>query len=230
MKVNVYDLINNPTPELLVLQTIDVDVKEFESIEGTIDVLNKYFNMDKLASERSYCIGFDHDLIPTGIFFLGSGTCDKCLIDKRKMFTMLVLTNTPRFECFHNHPSGSQHISKDDINITFQYKQMASWLSFEFMGHFLISKEHYEEITNEFYSSDEEDGENKSEDELNDAVKGIVDLGYESFKKGELTEEQFRFIVETVEDTIERIENNHYSTVKANKILAKFKANMPFSI
>ena len=226
MKVNVYDLINNPTPELLVLQTIDVDVENFESVEGTIDILNKYFHMDKLASERNYCIGFNRDLKPTGIFFLGSGTCDKCLVDMRKMFTMLILTNTPQFECFHNHPSGSWHISESDVILTLQYKQMATLLSFEFMGHFMITKGYYEEVTNEFYCSDEEDVETKSEDELNDAVKGVIELGYESSKKGELSDEQFHFIVECVENTMERMKKAGYSIAKVNKILKKFKGDM----
>lgn len=148
MKLGVYDLINNPLPQLYMIKEIEVDKNEFKYDESIVGIMNKYFKMDKLTSEHIYVIGLTYSLYPKGIIQLNIGNDDSCSVDLRKLATGLLLIGAEQFICFHNHPGYERKISEADIKLTEKYKELENVIGIHFIKHLMITKDYYTECIN----------------------------------------------------------------------------------
>lgn len=143
MKIGIYDVINNPLPQLYKLKEIEVNLKDFEYDEYIVNLLNKHLKMDKLSSENIYALSLTYGNIPRGIIQVSIGKCDSVDGDLRKMAIGLLLTGAEQFMCFHNHPGGNKNISTDDIKITKKYKEIGDLIGIHFCRHIMITQNYY---------------------------------------------------------------------------------------
>lgn len=144
MKLGIYNVINNPLPQLATIKEIDVNEEDFEYDEKIVNIMNNYLNMDKLSSEYVYALSLTYNCIPRGIVLVSVGKCDQCNPDVRELATGLLLTGAEQFMCFHNHPGYNKKISKDDVNMTNKYKEIGNLIGIHFLKHIMITKDFYD--------------------------------------------------------------------------------------
>lgn len=151
MKLGVYDIINNPLPQLNLIKEIEVNKKDFEYDEDIVKIMNKHLKMDKLSSENIYALSLTKGGLPRGIIHVSKGKCDSAECDMRGLAIGLLLTGAESFMCFHNHPGGSKEISDNDINATKNYKELGNLIGVYLIRHIMI--------TQNFFSSCEDPGD-----------------------------------------------------------------------
>ena len=145
MIVNLYDIINNPLPQLLKIKQFQAKQQDFLYDNSIIRFMNKNLYMDKLSSEHIYCLSLTFALSPKGIIQVAVGQNDSCKLDSRILSTGLLLTGAEQFMCFHNHPGYNRKISYDDMVVTNRYKEIGELLGIKFLNHFMITKDFYAE-------------------------------------------------------------------------------------
>lgn len=145
MRINIYNIINDPLPKLNKIHGFNAEIKLFQKEEDIVSVLNKELKIDKLSSEHIYALSLTYGLIPKGIIQVGVGTCDGCEANLRDLAIGLLLTGAEQFICFHNHPGGNKNISNADIELTQKYKAIGDLIGIEFIKHIMITQNYYTE-------------------------------------------------------------------------------------
>ena len=145
MNIGVYDIINNPLPELYKIKEVSVKESDFKSDDKIVDIMNTHLQMNKLSSEYIYALSLTYGLIPKGIIQVSVGKCDSCEPDLRKLAIGLLLTGAEQFMCFHNHPGYERKISEADIKLTEKYKELGNVIGIHFIKHLMITKGYYTE-------------------------------------------------------------------------------------
>lgn len=140
MKFGVYDIINNPLPQLHQLKEVEIKGKSLDTNKDIIDILNKDLLMDKLSSEHMYALGITYGRIPKGIIQVGVGKFNECPVNMRDMAIGLLLIGAEQFMCFHNHPGGTEDPSPEDYNITEKFKKLGDLIGIEFLDHIMITQ------------------------------------------------------------------------------------------
>ena len=152
MKLGVYDIINDPFPQLLKIKDITVDKNDFEYDETIVNIMNKHIKLDKLTSENIYVLSLTSSLYPKGILHISTGNWQHVEVDYRKLAMGLLLTGAEQFICFHNHPGYSKEITIGDRCITNKYIEISELLEIDFIKHIMVTKNYYaecEKISNE---------------------------------------------------------------------------------
>lgn len=112
---------------------------ELKYTDHIYDMLNRSFKMDRLITEVSYVVGFDHEKTPKGICKVGQGGLGEAPLPMQPIFTFLLLTGSSSFIVVHNHISNMPEASESDKIITKMLKMFASGFDMEFIGHMIIN-------------------------------------------------------------------------------------------
>lgn len=144
MKVGVYDIINNPLPQLRLLREITIYKKDLEYDEDIVNMLNRELLFDKLDSEYTLALSLTYGLIPRGIIQLSMGSNTKANKNIRGLGIGLLLTGAEQFLCFHNHPGGNKNVSLQDKLLTTEYDNLGDCIGVEFIRHIMVTKDYYE--------------------------------------------------------------------------------------
>lgn len=139
--VNFYNILNNENnrPILNIKEEIDIDGTNM-SIEESVEILNHFFDMNRLNSEHAYLIGFNKNMDIVGIFLISIGNQDKCYFYKKSIATFLLLSGSERFILYHNHPNDILDVSNDDILSMLTIKSLAENLEIEFIESVIITR------------------------------------------------------------------------------------------
>ena len=144
MKLKVYDIIDNPLPQLYLIKEFDVNKNDFKEDVNIVKIINSNLKMDQLDSEHIYALSLTYGLIPRGIIQVAVGKCDMCNVNIRLLAIGLLLTGAEQFICFHNHPGGNKIISQSDKDLTKTYRELGELLDINFLRHIMITQNHFE--------------------------------------------------------------------------------------
>lgn len=106
-------------------------------------MLNDLFKMDRLITEVSYVIAFDHKKMPKGICKVGQGGLSETPNPTQPIFTFLLLTGASSFIVVHNHISDMPNASESDKLTTQMIGTLATAFNMEFVGHMIINPNGY---------------------------------------------------------------------------------------
>lgn len=143
MKIGIYDIVNNPLPQLMTIKKVEVNQNDFQSDEDIVNIFNKQLQMDKLNSEHIYALSLTYGLIPKGIIQVSVGKCDGCEANLRGLAIGLLLTGAEQFMCLHNHPGGCKNISDADIDLTNKYIELGNIIGIHFVKHIMITQNYF---------------------------------------------------------------------------------------
>ena len=143
MKIGVYDIVNDPLPQLYKIKDIVVNKNDFQYDKNIVNVMNTQLMMNKLDSEHIYALSLTYGLIPRGIIQISVGTCEESIADIRELAIGLLLTGAEQFMCFHNHPGGNKNVSEEDKLLTKQYNIIGNFLGINFIKHIMITQNYY---------------------------------------------------------------------------------------
>lgn len=116
---------------------------ELKYIDHIYDMLTRSFKMDRLITEVSYVIAFDHTKTPKGICRVGQGGLGETPTPMQPIFTFLLLTGASSFVVVHNHISDMPNASESDKMITKMMGMLATAFDMEFIGHMIINPNGY---------------------------------------------------------------------------------------
>lgn len=116
---------------------------ELKYTDHIYDMLTRSFKMDKLITEVSYVIAFDHTKTPKGICKVGQGGLDETPTPMQPIFTFLLLTGASSFVVAHNHISDMPNASESDKMVTKMIGMLGSTFDMEFIGHMIINPNGY---------------------------------------------------------------------------------------
>lgn len=89
-----------------------------ESADKVVKMMCDVFQIHLRAEEYVYLLSLDIKCRVLGIFEVGHGTVNACLLHTREIMIRNVLCGASAFIVAHNHPSGELSISRDDVSTT----------------------------------------------------------------------------------------------------------------
>ena len=101
---------------------------------------------DKLKNKKQecfYCIYLNSKSVIIKENLLFMGTINQSLVHPREIFKEAYLSSASSFICIHNHPSGSNEPSENDINLTKQLKDIGEYLGVKLLDHIIIGKNYF---------------------------------------------------------------------------------------
>lgn len=116
---------------------------ELKYTDHIYEMLNRAFKMDRLITEVSYVIAFDHTKAPKGICKVGQGGLGETPTPMQPIFTFLLLTGASAFIVVHNHISDMPEASGSDKMITQTMGMLGNTFDMEFIGHMIINPNGY---------------------------------------------------------------------------------------
>ena len=116
---------------------------ELKYTDDIYTMLNNSFKMDRLITEVSYVIAFDHKKIPKGICKVGQGGLSETPTPMQPIFTFLLLAGASSFIVAHNHISDMPEASGSDKLITEMIETLSLKFDMEFIGHMVIHTNGY---------------------------------------------------------------------------------------
>ena len=116
---------------------------ELKYTDHIYDMLSRSFKMDRLLTEVSYVIAFDHTKKPKGICKVGQGGLGEVPTPMQSIFTFLLLTGASSFIVAHNHISDMPEASEADKMTSKMMGALAATFEMEFIGHMIINPNGY---------------------------------------------------------------------------------------
>ena len=117
-----------------------------ESADKVVKMMCDVFQIHLRAEEYVYLLSLDTKCKVLGIFEVGHGTVNACLLHTREIMIRNVLCGASAFIVAHNHPSGELSISRDDVSTTKKLYEAGELMGIHLLDHIIIGREDEKEI------------------------------------------------------------------------------------
>ena len=128
---------------------VNYQIDMCNSPEKMTGLVNNLLNANKKATEHMYLICFNNALLPIAIFTISIGTDVRTIIDMKGIFQRILLSGGNHFALIHNHPSGNNKPSADDISTCQQVFDCSKLLGIRMLDFLIVAKEKYYSFSNE---------------------------------------------------------------------------------
>ena len=112
-----------------------------ESADKVVKMMCDVFQIHLRAEEYVYLLSLDTKCKVLGIFEVGHGTVNACLLHTREIMIRNVLCGASAFIVAHNHPSGELSISKEDVSTTKKLYEAGELMGIHLLDHIIIGRE-----------------------------------------------------------------------------------------
>ena len=131
--------------------------KHLDCAEKIASMICDLFELHTTAEEYVYLLSLDTKCRILGIFEVGHGTVNACLLHTRKIMIRNLLCGAGTFIVVHNHPSGEVSVSKEDISTTKRLFEAGRLIGIELLDHIIIGrKENGDSYGYAYYSMKEQ--------------------------------------------------------------------------
>lgn len=117
-----------------------------ESADKVVKMMCDVFQIHLRAEEYVYLLSLDIKCRVLGIFEVGHGTVNACLLHTREIMIRNVLCGASAFIVAHNHPSGELSASSDDVSTTKKLYEAGELMGIHLLDHIIIGREDEKEI------------------------------------------------------------------------------------
>ena len=114
--------------------------KHLDCAEKIASMICDLFELHTAAEEYVYLLSLDTKCRILGIFEVGHGTVNACLLHTRKIMIRNLLCGAGTFIVVHNHPSGEVSVSKEDISTTKRLFEAGRLIGIELLDHIIIGR------------------------------------------------------------------------------------------
>ena len=114
-----------------------------ESADKVVKMMCDVFQIHLRAEEYVYLLSLDTKCKVLGIFEVGHGTVNACLLHTREIMIRNVLCGASAFIVAHNHPSGELSISRDDVSTTKKLYEAGELMGIHLLDHIIIGDQKY---------------------------------------------------------------------------------------
>ena len=112
-----------------------------ESADKVVKMMCDVFQIHLRAEEYVYLLSLDTKCKVLGIFEVGHGTVNACLLHTREIMIRNVLCGASAFIVAHNHLSGELSISRDDVSTTKKLYEAGELMGIHLLDHIIIGRE-----------------------------------------------------------------------------------------
>ena len=112
------------------------------------ELMFNLFEINYLADEYMYLLGFDSKANLLGIMEIAHGTVNECIASPREIFQAALLMNASFVVLLHNHPSGECTPSSDDMKSKERIQKAGELLNVRLLDYIVLGR-------NEYYSASE---------------------------------------------------------------------------
>lgn len=142
MKVNEYKVFlgENSIPYLAATGKTVVDGRrKYDNPETVADICCSAYEMHRMAEEITVLAAFDTAGHLVGLFEIGHGTIDKCILSAREIFVRALLCGAHHIILLHNHPSGDTTPSAEDMAVTERIREAGKLMNIPLYDHIIIA-------------------------------------------------------------------------------------------
>ena len=109
--------------------------------DKVVKMMCDVFQIHLRAEEYVYLLSLDTKCKVLGIFEVGHGTVNACLLHTREIMIRNVLCGASAFIVAHNHPSGELSASSDDVSTTKKLYEAGELMGIHLLDHIIIGRE-----------------------------------------------------------------------------------------
>jgi DNA repair protein RadC len=117
--------------------------RKIGSPEGAYRAITTITNVQEEAQEVFGILILNTKNKIVAVHEVSRGTLNASMVHPREAFKPAVLHNAAAIICFHNHPSGDQTPSKDDIEITKRLVEAGKIMGIEVFDHIIVGDDGY---------------------------------------------------------------------------------------
>lgn len=146
MKINTYELVlDNDTKYgcLRLKESVPYKGEYLSEPSKIAEMVKEIFHVDEMADEFAYLIAFNNRMKVLGVFEIGHGTGNACLLDARGIFMRAVYTGASYVVLVHSHPSGDTSPSRQDREITEKIHNAGELIGIPLMDHIIVGSKGY---------------------------------------------------------------------------------------
>lgn len=103
-------------PLMVLEQSFEYDEAILTNPDKIVNMLNDCFRLKYMAEEYVYMIAFDNRMSPVGVFEISHGNVSACIVNVREIFLRALCCGAVNIVIAHNHPSGQNKPSAEDLN------------------------------------------------------------------------------------------------------------------
>lgn len=145
MRINKYNtLVNeNKLPYLVKESGINYPGKSLNNPESIYTMMKTVFHADKQTEEHLWLLCLDTRNHLIGVFEISHGTVDASLVGPREVFMKSILCGACKIVLIHNHPSGEEYPSQEDIAVTNKIQNCGQLMGISLIDHIIIGDSYY---------------------------------------------------------------------------------------
>ena len=117
--------------------------ERLNSPEKIVRILNKSFRLDKKAEEYVYMLAFDAKCNPLGVFELGHGSVNACILNPREIFQRALICGAVNIVIAHNHPSHDSTPSKEDDEVALNISRAGKLMGIKLVDFIIIGNGYF---------------------------------------------------------------------------------------
>ena len=144
-------------PRLVVKDNFKCDVTP-NSPREVVDAVNQMFDISKKAEERMYQLTVDAHNQIKGVFEVGHGGWDYCVVDMKNMISNALLSGATGMILVHNHPSGDVTESPEDRNLHERVTEACKLMNIKYLDFLIVGEDMYGTAYRSFREDDEQMG------------------------------------------------------------------------
>ena len=120
-----------------------VGVDNLQSPANIVQVMNDVFNISNQAEEYLYLVCMTCRCKPISFFEVSHGTYNTTVVNCREILIRALLCGATNIIIIHNHPSGEQEPSREDVQITKKLQEASELIGIQFSDHIIIGRDGY---------------------------------------------------------------------------------------
>ena len=105
--------------------------------------MNDIYKMSELAEEFMYMLALNTRGRVLGVFELGHGTVNHCLLSEREVMIRALLCGAVSIVLIHNHPSGCPEPSNPDFEIFHRINEGCRFIGISLLDNIIIAGNTY---------------------------------------------------------------------------------------
>lgn len=139
--INLYDIGRDDElhPALMKVGSYDVSRMITTDNDSLVDFIRHHLKMEQYDNEHMFMIALDRFDRALGVFLLGIGDFEECVISNRTVAEGLVLSGARQFMLIHNHPDGGLSLSEADKEMDNNMNHLADLFGVKYLGNFVAT-------------------------------------------------------------------------------------------
>lgn len=141
MNINTYELILDDSTKhgaLRLKESLPYKRECLSEPSQVAEMIREVFHTDEMADEFAYIIAFNSRMKVLGVFEIGHGTGNACLLDARGIYMRAIYTGASYVVLVHTHPSGDPLPSRQDREITEKIRDAGELIGIPLEDHVIV--------------------------------------------------------------------------------------------